>query len=286
MQVLTFLSDFGWGQGYVAACELVVARLAPTVRIVHLSHDVAPGAVLRGAELLRRTLPLGPTGVHLAVVDPGVGSGRRALCVAAGRGDYLVGPDNGLLLPAAESLGGVTGCWGLVPSRVRSLAQLPNSISSTFHGRDLFAPAAALLATGRPVAALGDPVDPAALMRPAFPMPRWDNVGVGANITEVDRFGNIQLGVDFGEILDRLAWREGDRVLVTLGHAHVHTARLVSTFADLKIGELGLLADSWGKATLACNQTAAASLLEVMDGEMVGLISQGPSKGEGQHASG
>lgn len=278
MDVLTFLSDFGWDQGYVAACELVIARLAPTVRIIHLSHNVAPSAVLRGAELLRRTLPLGPAGVHLAVIDPGVGTDRRALCLATGRGDYLVGPDNGLLLPAVEGLGGMTGCWGLVPSRVRSLAQLPDRISSTFHGRDLFAPAAALLATGRPAPALGDPVDPEALVRPSFPVPRWERLGVWAEVTEVDRFGNIQLGVDLVDILDRLSWGEGDHVSVTLGHHAVHTARLVTTFADLKTGDLGLLADSWGKATLACNRAAAASLLDITDGEMVGLISQEPPK--------
>ena len=278
MEVLTFLSDFGWDQGYVAACELVIARLAPAVRIIHLSHDVAPGAVLRGAELLQRTLPLGPAGVHLAVIDPGVGSTRRALCLAAGRGDYVVGPDNGLLLPAVESLGGLTGSWELVPSRVRSLAQLPDGLSSTFHGRDLFSPAAALLATGRPASALGDPLDPATLVRPLFPAPRWEVAGVWAEVTETDRFGNIQLGVNFAEAVDRLKWRQGARVSVTLGHHPIHSARLVATFADLKTGDLGLLSDSWGKATLACNMASAAALLGVMEGEMVGLVSEATAK--------
>lgn len=277
MEVLTFLSDFGWDQGYVAACELIIARLAPAARIIHLSHDVAPGAVLRGAELLRRTLPLGPVGVHLAVIDPGVGSNRRALCLAAGRGDYLVGPDNGLLLPAVESLGGLTASWELAPLRVRSLAQLPGGLSSTFHGRDLFSPAAALLATGRPASALGDPLDPATLVRPLFPAPRWEGTGVWAEVTETDRFGNIQLGVDFAEVVDRLKWREGDRVSVTLGHHRIHSARLVATFADLKTGDLGLLGDSWGKATLACNQASAAALLGTAEGEMVGLVSEATS---------
>ena len=123
-------------------------------------------------------------------------------------------------------------------------------------------------------------------MRPLSPKPQWKGGGVWAEVTEIDRFGNIQLGVSFAQILDRLTWHHGDHVWVALGQDPVHTAQLAATFGELKSGDLGLLADSWGNAALACNQAAAAALLGVTDGAIVGLIPKEPSKGVTQHASG
>ncbi len=141
LDIITFLSDFGRDGGYVAACEAVVARVQPHARVLHISHEVAVGDVAAGALILERVAPLCPPAVHLAVIDPGVGTERRPLALRTTRGDVLVGPDNGLLPRAADALGGLTGAWMLDPARVRSRAGLRgNCVSSTFHGRDLFAP--------------------------------------------------------------------------------------------------------------------------------------------------
>ena len=147
--IVTFLSDFGWNGGYVATCEAVVVRVQPHARVLHISHEVAVGDVAAGSLVLERVAPFYPPAVHLAVIDPGVGTGRRPLALTTTRGDALAGPDNGLLPAAADALGGLSGAWLLDRDKVRSAAGLPGGrVSSTFHGRDLFAPAAALLSRG------------------------------------------------------------------------------------------------------------------------------------------
>ena len=161
--LITFSSDYGHAGGYVAACEAVIATLDPSARVLHITHEIAVGDVGEGAQVLARVAPLGPIAVHLAVVDPGVGTSRRPLVVHADRGDYLVGPDNGLLLPAAAALGGVVTAWSLDPHRLRTQAGLPAHFPATFHGRDLFAPATALLDRGLLPPLLAEPVDAATL---------------------------------------------------------------------------------------------------------------------------
>ena len=265
--VVTFLTDFGREGGYVAACEAVILSIAPGARIVHVSHEVAVGDLRHAALTLRRIAPLCPIAVHLAVVDPGVGTARRPLALLAARGDVLIGPDNGLLLPAAESLGGTREAWALEPSLVRSLAGLPTTdFSSTFHGRDIFAPAAGLTLKGMDPSSLGSPLDRKSLV--TLPAPHWHSTdsGVSAEVVEIDRFGNVELAAPF----DALAL-PGSTLLVEVEGEGLPfwNARVVHTFGQLNPGELGVFRDSWGYVALALNGASAAQLLTVERGMSV-----------------
>jgi S-adenosyl-L-methionine hydrolase (adenosine-forming) len=273
--VITFLTDFGLSGPYVAACEAVLASLAPSARVLHFGHEVAPGDVREGSLVLAQVAPLAPPAVHLAVVDPGVGGARHPIAIHTERGDYLVGPDNGLLTEALAALGGHRAAWSLVPARVRGQAGLePAALSSTFHGRDLFAPAAALLARGLPPATLGDPFEPADLVR--LPPPLIDHLPDGAvqlETVEVDRFGNVAVA---GSIRDLPPGEEAISVWVEGEEGSGWRARRVATFGQLAPGELGILEDSWGRPSLCLNGASAAELLGVRPGALV-LLRAEPS---------
>ena len=267
--LITFSSDYGHAGGYVAACEAVIATLDPSARVLHITHEIAVGDVGEGAQVLARVAPLGPIAVHLAVVDPGVGTSRRPLVVHADRGDYLVGPDNGLLLPAAAALGGVVTAWSLDPHRLRTQAGLPAHFPATFHGRDLFAPATALLDRGLLPPLLAEPVD-AATLTSLPPVTSAREAGtVVASVVEVDRFGNVALAVSLDEVA-----LPGARVDVEVDGdvASRWPARVVRTFAELQPGELGLYQDSWGNAALTLNEASAAELLAADRGAKVRLV--------------
>ena len=252
--IITLLTDYGVSGGYVASCEAVIASLNPSVRVLHLAHDIVAGDIRSGASILARVAPLTPPAVHLAVVDPGVGTARRALAIHTHRGDFLVGPDNGLLLPAVAALGGSAATWSLDPARIRSQAGLDvDGLSSTFHGRDVFAPAAALLAGGSLPALMGETCafDTLVTLLPA--LVRQIAPGrVLAEVVEVDRFGNIALAVDFAALENML----GDNGALHGRHVEVLVeeeeqiswdARVVRTFGELASGDLGLFRDSWDR---------------------------------------
>lgn len=269
-ELITFLSDFGWQGGYVAACEAILATICPHARVLHISHEVALGDVRDGATTLARVAPLAPPAVHLAMVDPGVGTERKPLVVQTNRGDLLVGPDNGLLGPASAALGGVVSAWRLVPERVRLNASLPaNGLSSTFHARDLFAPAAALLAFGSPMAVLAEPMSHESLATLPVPLLERLHEIVRTEVVEVDRFGNVALSLDLDTIGPMVA---PISVQVEGEPDPTWSARTVQTFADLKPGELGLLQDSWGHASLTLNTASAAELLGARRGSVIRLI--------------
>jgi S-adenosyl-L-methionine hydrolase (adenosine-forming) len=270
--LITFLSDYGHAGGYVAACEAVIATLAPAARVLHVTHEIAVGDVGEGAQVLARVAPLGPVAVHLAVVDPGVGTSRRPLIVHVDRGDYLVGPDNGLLLPAAEALGGIVSTWSLDLQRLRTQAGLPAHFPATFHGRDLFAPATALLHRGLLPPLLAEPLDAATLATlPATPV-LYESGVVVAWVVEVDRFGNVALGVSLDEVA--LPGTHVD-VEVDSDPDSRWPARVVRTYAELRLGELGLYQDSWGNAALTLNGASAGELLAADRGAKVRLIPGG-----------
>ncbi|HMA46472.1 MAG TPA: SAM-dependent chlorinase/fluorinase, partial [Frankiaceae bacterium] len=231
---LSFLTDYGLEDGFVAACHGVIAARAPDVRIIDVTHLVPPGDVRRGAVVLAQVVPYLPPAVHLAVVDPGVGTPRRAVVVTTGRG-VLVGPDNGLLLDAAGALGGPRAAY-----RIRG----PDPVSRTFHGRDVFAPAAAALARGVEPAALGPPVDPAGLVRLPPPVRRLVADTVEAEVLLVDRFGNVQLAAD-PALLARLGLTPGARLRLAVGAA-AHDLPYRGTFGDVGVGELVAYVDSAG----------------------------------------
>lgn len=277
VDIITFTSDFGWGGGYVAACEATVATIARGVRVLHVWHEVPAGDVSAGALTLQRVTPLFPPAVHLAVVDPGVGTVRRPLALVTARGDALVGPDNGLLLDAAEALGGIKSAWLLQPARVRQQAGLPDGkVSFTFHGRDLFAPAAALLATASDPSSLGSAVDPAGLVRLAPPFAEVSGEGAVAEVIEIDRFGNVGLALPFA----LLSPGEGDFSVEVVGEDLPDwNARVVKTYGELRAGDLGIFCDSWGQVALALNGASAAELLLIERGTRLRLARAPSSHG-------
>src|SRR5579884_3786975 len=203
---LTFLSDFGLQDDFVGTCHGVIAGIAPGTQVIDITHGIRPGRVLQGALVLANTLPYMPAGVHLAVVDPGVGSGRRALALRDREGRLHVGPDNGLLLPAAERFGGVAAAHELANADY-SL----QPVSRTFHGRDLFSPAAAHLAAGVALEELGPPLDPDELVRVEIPQPEVGQNRIRAVVLVVDRFGNVALNLRHDQ-LDHLELGAGTRV--------------------------------------------------------------------------
>ena len=262
--VITFLTDFGLQDDFVGTCHGVIATIAPDVRVIDVTHGVRPGHVLQGALVLANTLPYMPRGVHLAVVDPGVGSSRRALALRDGEGRLYVGPDNGLLLPAAESFGGVAEAHELANAEY-SL----QPVSRTFHGRDLFSPAAAHLAVGVPLEELGPPVDPDELVRLEVPQPEVGHNRIRAVALVVDRFGNVALNLrrDHLEHMDLAA---GMRVELVSRGEHYY-AVFARTFADAPRGSLILYEDAYGSLALAVSRGSAAQLLRVEEGAEIVL---------------
>jgi S-adenosylmethionine hydrolase len=259
MTVVTFLTDFGLQDDFVGTCHGVIARIAPDARVIDITHGIPPQAVLQGAVVLLNTAPYMPAGVHLAVVDPDVGGNRRAVAVATDGGRTFVGPDNGLLMLAADHFG-VTAAHELTEERY----QLEN-VSHTFHARDVFAPAAAHLAAGVSIAELGPGVDPGELIRVAVPDPELGRTQVSATVLAVDRFGNIATNARRQHI-EALGVAVGDRVEIRLTLDRYY-AVVADTFADAPPGELILYEDSYGLVTLAISRGDAARLAGVGPGD-------------------
>lgn len=261
---ITFISDYGLTDPFVGICHAVMARIAPHVQVIDLTHGVTRHDVTGGALALADCAPYLPRGVHLAVVDPGVGTERRAVALTAGQ-HVLVGPDNGLLLPAAERLGGVDGAWELVTPAYRL-----EPLSATFHGRDVFAPAAAHLARGVPPTELGPARDPVGLTRLDLPGARRDEGRLEAAVVGVDGFGNVALSA-LGEDLAAVGLDAGDTVAVEVGGGST-TATVARAFADVPDDVLALLVDSTGRVALAVNGGDAARLLDAHPGSAVAII--------------
>jgi S-adenosylmethionine hydrolase len=260
--IITFLSDFGLKDDFVGTCHGVMKRIAPDAEIIDITHGIPPQQVLQGALVLCNTLGYMPTGVHLAVVDPGVGSHRRPLALRTADGRLLVGPDNGLLLPAADTLGGVDEAHELANPQYAL-----DSVSRTFHGRDLFAPAAAHLALGVPPAELGPPIDPQALVRIDVPAPEIGQNRIRAVVLYIDHFGNIQLNLK-REHLQEAGVEPGVTVELELALDRYY-ATAARTFADARPGDIILYEDSYGNIAIAINGGSAAALFGVGASEEV-----------------
>lgn len=265
---VTFLSDYGSSDEFVGVVRSVLRRLAPPTVVIDLCHEVPPHDVRAGALMLARASPWLAPGVVLAVVDPGVGGARRGLAVevADERRLVLVGPDNGLLVPAATSLGGVRQ----VVELARPDAPAPGAFGSagpTFDGRDLFAPAAARLCRGVSLAELGRPVDPATLVPGPVLATRREGLQVVTEVVGSDRFGNLQLAATAGEVAHL-----GSRLAVELGSpGDRRVARRVGAFGELAHGELGALVDSSGLVALVLDRQSAAHALGAGPGDPVRL---------------
>jgi S-adenosyl-L-methionine hydrolase (adenosine-forming) len=253
-------------------------RHLPALPIVDITHDISPGDVRAGSLALERAVPYLPEGVVVAVVDPGVGTARRGVAVQVRGAELtLVGPDNGLLVPAATRLGGIATavtlqpvCWPGTRSRVSS-----DGIggATTFDGRDLFAPAAALLAGGTALAHLGPAIDPTTLARLPTPVCRAGPGGsLEAEVTWVDRYGNVQLAAGLGRLPVGLSL--APLLCAPAGQAP-RRAKEVHTFADLGPGQLGVLVDSYGRLALCLNGASAAAELGVIETDIV-VLSRAP----------
>jgi S-adenosylmethionine hydrolase len=258
---ITFTSDYGLEDHFVGVCHGVMARVAPRARVIDVSHAVAAQDVRQGATVLAQAVPYLPRAVHLAVVDPGVGTGRGMVAVEAG-GQVLVGPDNGLLVWAAEALGGVDRVHALQAPAYRLEA-----VSRTFHGRDVFAPAAAHLAAGVDPAALGPELDPGGLVRLERPARPADAGRLLGRVAAVDHFGNLALDLRLAD-LELAGVAAGDPVEVRLG-GRTHRLVFAETFASVPEGELLLHEDSFGSLAVAVNRGRAAERLGARPGDPV-----------------
>lgn len=257
--LITFLTDFGLEDDFVGTCHGVMKRVAPEVEIIDLTHGIEPQSILQGALVLANTVPFLPEAVHLAVVDPGVGSERRALALRAG-GRFFVGPDNGLLIPAAEKAGGVEAAH-----EISNPEYVLEPVSATFHGRDVFAPAAAYLASGTELAQLGTAVEPDSLIRLELPQPEISQRRIRAQCLYVDRFGNMQLNLNRGH-LERCGVEPGQQVEIE--HAGDRWYAVAArTFADARPGEIILYEDAYNNVALAISGGNAAQTFNVSAGD-------------------
>jgi S-adenosylmethionine hydrolase len=262
---ITFLSDYGYEDEFAGVCRAVIARVAPDVPVIDLTHGIARHDVAGGALVLAASIPYTPPGVHLAVVDPGVGSPRRALAVrVASEERILVGPDNGLLWPAIDRLGGAVEAVDVSLSSFRL-----EPISATFHGRDIFAPVAGHLARGAVLREAGESLDPAELERLEPARGSTEADVVSAPTVRVDRFGNVILGLPEAEVPDT-GLRLGHPITVE-APSGPREATYARTFAEVSEGDLLLYLDSSGWLALAVNRGSAAELLGVGVGDEVTL---------------
>ncbi|MDQ3957292.1 MAG: SAM-dependent chlorinase/fluorinase [Actinomycetota bacterium] len=258
-EMLTFLSDYGLEDEFVGVCTGVIVRIAPHVKIINIHHNILRQSIRHGAIVLEQSIRFMPESVHLAVVDPSVGSERRALALESGWGEIFVGPDNGLLLPAAQGCGGVKRAF-----EIRDRRFLLTPVSRTFQGRDVFAPVAAHIANGVDPGEFGPAIPVDDLEQLEIPEAWVHDDHLHAEVLQVDRFGNLQLNVSRnqlqsvdlvnGEVLE--VRMEGHRIQVPLG----------TTFADVDDGEFVLVEDSYRHLSLAVNKGDAAARLRARAG--------------------
>jgi S-adenosylmethionine hydrolase len=259
---ISFLSDYGHSDEFVGVVHSVIRTLAPEVRVIDIGHEIAPHDVRAGGLALARSAQYMAPGIALAVVDPGVGTDRKAVVIEVADGQaFLVGPDNGLLAPAVAMVGGATGAVILDNPEY----QLP-PMGQTFDGRDVFAPAAAHLCLGVPMTELGTVVDPIQLLPGLLPVSELQDDGsIRVEILWIDRFGNAQLNLEPDYLAD---WP--DVITVTGGRVNRNAMR-VDTFANIVGGGFGLLVDSYGLMSLAVDRGSAAAELNLSEGDELTL---------------
>jgi len=263
---LSFLTDYGLDDGFVAACHGVAATIAPHAAIIDVTHLVPPGDVRRGAAVLAQTVPYLPSAVHVAVVDPGVGTARRGVAVAAGD-SVFIGPDNGLLSWAVTASGGAARAFSLTNSEL----WLAN-VTATFHGRDIFMPVAAHLADGTELTATGAEIDVADLVTlPPLERLIRDSVAEGEVLT-VDRFGNVQLTITASDAA-QIGLKPG-----TTAHVRSGRHRMIIPYRDMfgavAPDELVAYADSAGLVAIAVNGGNAAQRLGLAPGARVSMATE------------
>ena len=266
MSVVTFLSDYGLHDDFVGVCHGVIARIAPSVRVIDVTHGIERHDVRSGALVLRRALEFMPAGVHLAVVDPEVGARRRAVALRCAEQErLLIGPDNGLLSLAAQRFGGVVEAADVGRSPLRL-----EPVSASFHGRDVFAPVAAhLAAASASLAEAGEPLDPSELVALELPRPATTDGGVVAHALHADRYGNVVLDAGHAELAGS-GLRLGSPVRV-----NGRRALYARTFADVPAGELLLYEDGYRVLSLAVNRGSALEALGLQRDDEILIAPEG-----------
>ncbi len=258
---ISFLSDFGHDDEFVGVVHSVIRSISPATSVIDVTHGVAPHNIRAGGLALARAAPYLAPGVVIAVVDPGVGTDRRAVAIEVGHGmSILLGPDNGLLAPAVGFVGGATGAVEITNPDYRLTASGP-----TFDGRDLFAPAAAHLCNGVQMSELGPEVDPASLRPGLLPVAHDDGGDLVSEILWIDRFGNCQLNVAPADMTHL-----GSVIQIVIGD-QLRTAELVAGYDDIPAGRVGLITDSSGLISIAVARSSAAAQLAVAEGAEVRL---------------
>ena len=259
---ITFLSDYGLDDAFVGICHGVVASVAPDVRVIDVCHEIGPQDVEHGANTLAAAVEYLPVAVHLAVVDPGVGTSRRGIAVLTAQGSVTVGPDNGVASLAWARLGGPV----LAHSIDNDALWLPNP-SKTFHGRDIFAPVAAHLATGAPLSDVGAEVDVETLVHVTTRQPDVDDDHVHGEVTSVDHFGNLSLNVHRSD-LEAAGMNLGDTVELRL-HGRTLEVPFTVTFGEVSPGRTAVCEDSYRRITVAVNLGHAAKTLRAGRGDPI-----------------
>jgi S-adenosylmethionine hydrolase len=263
LETISFLSDYGLTDEFVGVVHSVIRSIAPGVTVIDISHEIPPHDIRAGGLTLVRAVQYLAPGVVLAVVDPGVGTARRAIAVqiqGEGSEAYFVGPDNGLLAAAVAMVGGAARAVELT----NPAYQLP-APGPTFAGRDIFAPAAAHLCAGVDLTEFGPEIDVHGLTPGLVPLPRQEDDRIVAEALWVDRFGNVQLNIGPDDVTGF-----GDRITVRWAD-QTRTAARAGTFEEVKPGQLGLLVDSYGLLALTINRASAAEELGIKAGDEVTL---------------
>lgn len=259
--IICFTSDFGLDDAWVGVCHATIYATCPQARVVDLAHQIPPFDIRKGAVVASSGVRQLPEAVHVVSVDPGVGGGRSDVCLVTKGGTRIVGPDNGVLIPATWASGGIAEAYVIDPHILR-----PDPPLGTFHARDVMAPAAAALASGVEPSALGGPVDPAALVEAPFGRATHEGDTTLAEVLDTDRFGSVRIGVseeDLAEFgLDVPVLR------VELGHL-ILDLPFARTFSDVAVGSAVCLVDSSGWLTIAIREESAADRYTIEPGTPV-----------------
>ena len=260
---ISLLTDYGTADEFVGVMKAVIADLAPHARITDLAHQVPAYDVRAGSLMLARCIQYVPRGIVIGVVDPGVGTQRKAIAleIAGGEG-ILIGPDNGLLAPAAGMVGGVERA--VVLNNVALHLPAPGA---TFAGRDIFAPVAAHLCSGVPFDELGDAIDADLLMPGLVTLPQIGDTEMISEVTWVDHFGNCQLNVGHEDVATLLSG--GSLLLSLVVDGVARSATITTAFALIPTGGIGLVIDSYGMLAIAKDQDSAARDVGVGVGDQV-----------------
>lgn len=261
-KIITFTTDFGYKDEYVASVKAAILSYSTDIMIVDISHEITPFSILEGAFVLASAAPHFKKAVHLAVVDPEVGSQRKPLILKTQFGHFLVGPDNGLLIPAAERLGGIAQAFKIIPDRFVAW-----KISQTFHGRDIFAPASAMLVMDIAPEEIGEPIDGNCLCPSPFKV-EFNKKSLKCLVVNVDRFGSLRLGISF----DVISRNYGKPKRIKLKADRVEWQfNFGEYFMQFKKGELFFYEDSSGYVAISANLESASKILGLSLGDKVEL---------------